>query len=44
MKYRANKTVVRHLNGKSTEMLRKGKQYSQDEVDRMPHWYSEYFD
>ena len=40
MKYRANKTVTRYYGEKpGVVVLRKGKLYSQEQIDRLPDYY-----
>ena len=39
MQYISNKTVTRYLGSKTTEVIKKGKRYNQELVDRMPSWY-----
>ena len=40
MQYRANKTVTRYLPGKpGVVVVKKGKTYSQEQVDRLPAYY-----
>ena len=39
MQYIANKTVTRYENGKTTEVIRKGKRYSSAVVEDFPSWY-----
>ena len=41
MKYRATKTVIRHLNGKKSTVIKMGETYNQDVVDTLPPWYLE---
>ena len=39
MKYRATKTVVRHLNNKQSTILKIGEVYTDEVVEKMPKWY-----
>ena len=41
MKYKALKTVVRHIKNKQTTVLKLGETYSQEDVDDFPKWYLE---
>jgi len=38
----ATVTITRHLDGKSTITLVRGKKYTEDEIAQMPTWYREY--
>ena len=39
MQYISNKTVTRYQNGKSSEIIRKGKRYNSSVVSTFPSWY-----